>query len=332
MRLEFLGSALVYSWLACGGQIPTCQLIAAPVQESDRFPAAARNASPSPNGAQSPASGSPQQPSEASAGKPPTIDLQEALRRARLYNPAFQSATVAAGLAREDRVQAKAALLPTLSYLNQYIYTQGNGTPSGVFVANDGVHIYNSQAVVHEELFSLTRRAEYRRTIAAEVVAQAKRDIAARGLIVTVVQGYYGLVIAGRHLTNARRSVDEAQRFLEITQKQERGGEVAHADVIKAQLQLQQRRRDVVDAEVTTEKTKVALGVLLFADPTEDFNVVDDLQATGLLASLEEIRRQVLANNPEIRAAEAGVQQTQLGVSAARGAALPAAGGPGATP
>src|SRR5205823_4369962 len=167
-------------------------------------------------------------------------------------NPAFQSATVAAGLAREDRVQAKAALLPTLSYLNQYIYTQGNGTPSGVFVANDGVHIYNSQAVVHEELFSLTRRAEYRRTIAAEVVAQAKRDIAARGLIVTVVQGYYGLVIAGRHLTNSRRSVDEAQRFLEMTQKQERGGEAARADVIKAQLQLQQRRRDVVDAEVTT--------------------------------------------------------------------------------
>ena len=92
-----------------------------------------------------------------------TIDLAGALEKARAYNAQFQSAVIAAGLAREDRLQAKAAMLPSLNYFNQYIYTQGNGTPSGVFVANDGVHIYTSQAQVHEELFSFTRRAEYRR-------------------------------------------------------------------------------------------------------------------------------------------------------------------------
>jgi hypothetical protein len=85
-------------------------------------------------------------------------------------------------------VQARAALFPSLNALNQYIYTQGNGTPTGVFVANNGVHIYNEQAVVHAELFSVTRRAEYQRTIAAEAVARARQDVAARGLIATVVR------------------------------------------------------------------------------------------------------------------------------------------------
>jgi len=33
-------------------------------------------------------------------------------------------------------------------------------------------------------------------------------------------------------------------QFLDITQKQERGGEVAHSDVVKAQIQVSQRTRD----------------------------------------------------------------------------------------
>ncbi len=58
-------------------------------------------------------------------------------------------------------------------------------------------------------------------------------------------QDYYAIVAAQRKLRNAQTSLAEAQRFLDITQKQEKGGEVAHADVIKAQIELQQRQRDL---------------------------------------------------------------------------------------
>src|SRR5258706_7878393 len=132
----------------------------------------------------------------AQAPNPLTIDLTEALRRARDYNQQFLSAGITAALAREDRIQAKAAQLPNVNALNQYIYTEGNGTPSGVFIANDGVHVYNEQAILHADLFSPARRAEYRRTIAAEAAAKAKQDIAVRGLAVTVVQNYYSLIVA----------------------------------------------------------------------------------------------------------------------------------------
>ena len=53
------------------------------------------------------------------------------MQRARKYSPQFLTAEVAGQLAHEDRVQAKAALLPGVNYLNQFIYTQPNGTPSG---------------------------------------------------------------------------------------------------------------------------------------------------------------------------------------------------------
>jgi outer membrane protein TolC len=215
-------------------------------------------------------------------------------------------------------------MFPSLNAFNQYIYTQGNGTPSGVFVANDGVHIYNEQAVVHAELFSVTRRAEYNRTIAAEAVARARQEVAARGLIATVVQNYYGLITAQRHEANARRSLEEARRFLDLTQKQERGGEVSRADVIKAQLQVQQRERDLLDAVNNTQRARIALGVILFSDLAQAYDITDDLRPDAPLPPIDELRALMLNSSPELRAAKAGQVQAAAAVSVARGAYIPA--------
>ena len=52
------------------------------------------------------------------------------------------SADIAARIAHEDRVQAKAALLPTATWLNGFIYTQPNGPDNSIiFVTNDGPHV-----------------------------------------------------------------------------------------------------------------------------------------------------------------------------------------------
>src|SRR3989442_14082679 len=129
---------------------------------------------------------------------PLTINLQNALARARQYGGQIQSANLAALLAGEDRVQARAATLPSVNAFNQFIYTEPNGTPSGVFVANDGPHVYNDQLLVHGDVFNASKRADYRRLLAVEAVARAKGDLAARGLIATVTQNYYGLVVSQR--------------------------------------------------------------------------------------------------------------------------------------
>jgi outer membrane protein TolC len=269
-----------------------------------------------------PAFGQPAQPAPA-VNAPLTITFQEALDRARKYGLEIQTANIAALLAREDRVQAKASMLPAVQYFNQFIYTEPNGTPSGVFVANDGPHVYNSQGQVHEDL-SWARRAEYRRTVAAEVVAKAKADLAARGIVATLVQDYYAVVIAQRRLANAQRSLGDAQKFLDITQKQEQGGEAAHADVVKAQVQTQQRERDVLDAQLAIDKSRLTLAVIIFPDFRQDFTVVDDLDQVGPLATFSEVQDLAMAKSPELRAAQASLQQGRAEVSVARTGYLPA--------
>src|SRR6266513_5372754 len=84
----------------------------------------------------------PGQPSAVGQIAPPTsgspLTLQDALTQARANSQQFRSAQLAADLAREDRKQARAALLPSLNGFGQFIYTEPNGTLSGIWVPNDG--------------------------------------------------------------------------------------------------------------------------------------------------------------------------------------------------
>ena len=272
--------------------------------------------------------------SSAQLGAPITITLQDALQRARLNDPQYRSAVTDLGLAREDRVQSRAGLLPNLSYNNSFIYTQGTGavgvncvnTPAGCptfrFIANNGVHEYISQADVHQAL-SLTNLADYRRSSAALAQARAKAEIATRGLVVTVTQAYYGFVVAQRKYATAQRAAQEASRFLDISQKLENGGEVAHSDVIKARIQSQQQTRDLQEAQLAMERSRLDLAVLLFQDFNQDFVVVDDLQTPEPLPTFPEVELAGKKNNPDMRAALSAFDVANHQVAAAWGGLLP---------
>ncbi|HTT18759.1 MAG TPA: TolC family protein [Candidatus Sulfotelmatobacter sp.] len=262
-----------------------------------------------------------------------TITLQDALQRARQNDPQFRSAITDLGLAREDRVQARAALLPDVNYNNAFIYTQGTGPlpescintgtcPSFRFIANNSVHEYLSQGDVHQAV-SLTNFADYRRSSALLAQARAKAEIATRGLVVSVTQAYYGLVAAQRKYANVQRAAAEAARFLDISRKLEAGGEVAHADAIKATIQAQQQQRDLQEAQIAMERSRLDLAVLLFPDFNQNFTVVDDLQTPEPLPTFAEVETAGKKNNPELRAALFAYEAARHEVTAAWGGLLP---------
>ena len=268
----------------------------------------------------------------ASAQPPPAVPpaqpaapltLQAAIDQARANNQVFRQAVLAAELATEDRKQAKAALLPTLAEFNQYIYTQPNGTSSGVFVANDGPNVYNMWGTIHGDIYAPGKWAEYRAAAAAEAAARARADVATRGLVATVVQNFYTALAATRKLASAQQGLQEARQFLDITQRQEAGGEVAHADVVKAQIQVAQREREAQDAELAALRARLGLSVLIFPDYREEFPIADDLQEVAALPPLEQVTSAATGYSPDVHAAEAAVQQGVAGIGVARGGLLP---------
>ncbi len=262
----------------------------------------------------------------AAAQSPPaplTLTLPEALERAKAVSQQLLSADISARLAHEDKVQAKAAMLPSVNWLNGYTFTQNNGSDTGVYVSNNGQHVYTNQANVHADVFAPAKRAEYQIAIAAEAAARAKVDIAARGLVATVIQNFYGTAIAQRHYRNAQRSLKESEDFVEITRKQEAGGEAAHSDVVKAQLTLDQRQRDVQEGQLAYDKARIGFAVFLFQDFRQDFTVTDDLDKLTPLPAFPEVARMATNSNPDLRAAQATITQQTYGVQSARADRLP---------
>ena len=190
-------------------------------------------------------------------------------------------------------------------------------------MSNDGIHVYNNQVAVHGDLYAPQKLADWRKSQVAEAVAKARTEIAERGLVATVVSNYYGMVSGERRFANAQQSLTEAQQFLDITQKQERGGETAHSDVVKAEIQHVQRQRDAQDAQLAFEKARIGFAVVLFPDYRQDFTVVDDLESARPLPAYAEIQRMAGNNSPDIRAAQALVEEQRLEVKSARAARLP---------
>ncbi len=250
------------------------------------------------------------------------ITLQDALDLARKNSTQFQSATTDAGLAREDKVQARAGLLPGAAFNTSSLYTQLNGTGTVKFIANNVEHEYISQGNVHEVL-DLAAVAAYRRTAALAAAAKARAEIATRGLVVTVVQSYFAVGAAEQVMESARRTAADGEAFLKLTQQLEQGGEVAHSDVIKAELQAQDRRRQLQEAQLTLLNARLDLAVLIFPDFNDNFETADDLHANVALPLRDEFEAQAAHENPEIREALANAQAAGHDVQTARAGYLP---------
>jgi outer membrane protein TolC len=259
------------------------------------------------------------------AAPPSLITLQDALDRATRLDVQYQLAISNAVIAREDRVQARAALLPGISQTTQLLQTQGNGiTPNGRFVTNDGVHVYRSWGVARQEISAETfLKSTYRRAQAAEALTNARVEIAQRGLVLTVTRNYYTFLTSQRKYGTAQQSVQQAQRFLEITQQQENAGQAAHSDVVKAQIQYEQQRQAFQEATLAVDNARLNLAVLLFPDFNENFNVVDDLDSAQALPPFPEIQSMAAEANPELRAAQAALRQASFDVRVAKNAFLP---------
>jgi outer membrane protein TolC len=138
-----------------------------------------------------------------------------------------------------------------------------------------------------------------------------------------VVQNYYGIVSAQRHYANAQRSLREANEFLDITRKQEAGGEAAHSDVVKAQIEVNNRQRDLSESQLAIDKARIGFAVYLFPDFRQDFGVLDDLDRLAVLPAFPEIEGLAQKSNPDVRAAQALVSRETYGIKGARAGLYP---------
>jgi outer membrane protein TolC len=264
--------------------------------------------------------------------RPPSFTLDQAIAAALANDPAYHTALAASGSARLDAALSRGALLPNAAAHGQYLYTQPNGVLNQAgqignqaaprFIANNAIREYAAQVLVNENL-SFAAVADYRRSRALAAQSAADLESSRRDLIVRVVAAYFGLLSATDKVEVTHRALDEARAFVDLTNKLEGGREVAHADVVKADLQFQQRQREFDDATLAAEKARLDLGVLLFPDPRIPYSLALP-DTPGQLSDRTTVEAAAANNNPDLRSALEALHASQNEVLAARAGYLPA--------
>ena len=262
------------------------------------------------------------------------LTLTGAIGLSQSANTTYAQAVADSKVADAQIGVARSALLPGVVYHNQYLYTQpqhltnANRPPNGsastpVYGANNFVHEYISQGVATEAI-SGALLTDLRRTQADAAVAKARLEVARRGLVAAVVIAWYGALADDAKVTTAQQALDEARRFATISSQLEAGGEVAHADVIKANLQVQQQQRDLDEARLQAEKSRIDLAILLFPNPLTPYTLSGNLTEIPDIPQRDAINAAANNENPDVKAAVAAFQASQLEVTSAKLDYLPA--------
>ncbi len=262
---------------------------------------------------------------------PVAITLADAIGRAEANEPNLAALRAEQKVASLDRGNARAALLPSAIYHNTFLFTESNHTrntlgsavytQAPVFIANNAVHEYTSQAVVTETL-GLAQLRNVRAADAAAARATAELEVGRRGLVAATEGLFYGVLASERRVALLETAQTEAADFVALTEKREAAREAAHADVVKADLTQQQRARDLADARLAADRARLELAVLLFPDPLTPYTLQPPL-ASPPLPPLADVEAAARVRNPELASALSGLALSNAEVSIAKAAYLP---------
>jgi outer membrane protein TolC len=263
------------------------------------------------------------------------LTLDQAIAAALSNDPTFAGALATSGSARLDAALSRAALLPNAAAHGDYLFTQPNGLRNQAgqignqqaprFIANNAIREYAAQLLVNETV-SFASVASYRRARALAAQSTADLESARRDLVSRTVAAYFSVLSTANKVEVALRAMNEAKAFLDLTNKLEAGREVAHADVVKADLAYQQRQREFEDATLAAEKSRLDLGILLFPDPRTPYTLADLSQTPETLPDQPSIEAAAARNNPDLRSALEALHAAHSEVLAARAAYLPTVG------
>lgn len=189
---------------------------------------------------------------------------------------------------------ARSSFLPQAQLNNGFIYNsppriassssgvsvESGGTNVGSFVALNGIHEYQSLATTAWELDTSGRlRAALARARADQQIAAADLAIIERDLKRAVTGAFFRLLLA-RRLTAANQVVlQEAESFAERTRTMFKAGEVAQADVAKAESQVAFLSQAVRAAELEAQVANSDLASFWTADVATELSLADTLES-----------------------------------------------------
>ena len=272
------------------------------------------------------------------AQEPSPLSLQQAVNIAREKNPQRKAALADAKAASADVREARSFLLPHVTFSematrgNDSVYVFGSKLRQQRFTTGDfALNVLNSPTPFGNfaTRFGGTWNvfdsfASWRALNRAERVKDAaghQLDRTDQEIVFRVVDSYYAVLVARKHLEVAEQAMKTAQAILDRSKDRFETGLVVESDYLSAQVRLATRKQELIRSQNNLALARVQLSTTMGLSTESAFDPADSLAERNLPAtSLEEVEKQAVEMRPDLKRVRSEEAAQQQSVSIAKSA------------
>lgn len=263
--------------------------------------------------------------------------LTECIDYALQNNITLQQAKLQKQSATEERKQAKAALLPSLSastsqsfgyrpWLENGVATVTNGTVNSKVNKTyyNGSYGINAQWTVWN---GNQNRNQVKLGEVSEQQAELQTETTANNIQERIAQLYVQILYMNEAVEVNKQSLETSKRNEERGKEMVEVGKMAKADLAQLTAQRAADEYTIVEAESNIANYKLQLKQLLELTGDEAFDIemltAGDEQALAEIPALSTVYETALGGRPEIKNAQLGLKQSDIQMNIAKAGAMP---------
>lgn len=263
--------------------------------------------------------------------------LTECIDYALQNNITLQQAKLQKQSATEERKQAKAALLPSLSastsqsfgyrpWLENGVATVTNGTVNSKVNKTyyNGSYGINAQWTVWN---GNQNRNQVKLGEVSEQQAELQTETTANNIQERIAQLYVQILYMNEAVEVNKQSLETSKRNEQRGKEMVEVGKMAKADLAQLTAQRAADEYTIVEAESNIANYKLQLKQLLELTGDEAFDIemltAGDEQALAEISALSTVYETALGGRPEIKNAQLGLKQSDIQMNIAKAGAMP---------
>lgn len=259
-------------------------------------------------------------------GLPARWSLQECFDYAMKNNIQLNSLRLSRMSTEQDLLLSHAAKLPDLTGSGSQSLNGGKtlnaagGRPyevysSGNYSVNSNITIFQGGYLNYD-----IKQRNLLTQVAGLNIAQQVNDIT-----VLITQAYLNILLARENIVYVKDVVATSEAQVKQGQQQYDVGSIALISLVQLQAQLSNDRYLLTTSENQHRQNKLVLKQLLQLPSGYDFEIMepDTLISNTHLAALQEVQDSALANRPEVKSSELGIQVSNLDLAKARTGYMP---------
>ena len=257
------------------------------------------------------------------------LSMDKAVHTALAQNPEIHTSILAMAQSQEDRRMAASALMPSIEAAGTMTRTKQNldallGSPEPGYLSVGPFNYGGVGVNVTMPLFDLSLWERWRAAQHGEASSTAKAHATREAITALVVGQYLRAQRATESVKAAQSRVDLAQALEQLAADQVKSGLATRLDLLRSQVQLQNERQRLIQAQTQRKTADFGLIKVLDLNPGTRLELTDTLSAPELpVFTFQEAYDLGMKQRPELASLEARARAAESLKSAAQSLRLP---------